>query len=211
MLLIVILLKNLIRWWLNSLNRRHQIFLQDLFILLGIHYWYFANTLRLKIFSNHYTTTAKFDIWYSVLSWVAFTIFPSNMFSIIMTKHLNFSFIYHILSQNEFSCCLYCLMNFNLASLRRFIKRGIFFSLRDIRPFLSISLLIIRLVTLHPNNRKSSCISSRVNIGFWFIRRPNFLQIQREILLEHLFFFVFNYVMSFKPYNKWTYRSRINI
>ena len=80
----------------------------------------------------------------------------------------------------------------------------------DLRPFLGISLLIVRLVTLHPDKRKSSCSSSRVTIGFWLIRRRNFLD-NLGIFLEHLFFSIFNCVMSFKSCNEWTYRSKRNI
>ena len=77
-------------------------------------------------------------------------------------------------------------MNFNHASLCHFNRRGIFFGLRDFRPFLSISLLIVRLVTLHPDECKS-CSSSHETIGFWLIRRHNFLDNLREIFLRALF------------------------
>ena len=50
--------------------------------------------------------------------------------------------------------------------------------------FLGISLLIVHLITLHPDERKSSCSSSRVTIGFWLIGRPNFLDNLREVFFE---------------------------
>ena len=83
MLGIIILLENVIRWYLKTLNRRHKIFLQDLLILLDIH---FAHTFRWKTSPNHYTATVKFDSWYRVLWWVGFVIFPPHMILIIMTK-----------------------------------------------------------------------------------------------------------------------------
>ena len=66
----------------------------------------------------------------------------------------------------QFSFSLYCLTNFNLASLCRFNRREVFFGLCDFRPFLSISLLIVYLLTLHPDECKSFCCSSCITIGF---------------------------------------------
>ena len=78
-------------------------------------------------------------------------------------------------------------------------NRRVFFGLRDFRPFFSILLLTVRLVTLHSDECKSSCIT----IGFWLIRRPNFLDNLGEIFLGgpvlffFFFFFFFNCVTSF--------------
>ena len=122
------------------------------------------------------------------------------------------SFVNKTHYQNKYSFSWCCLMNFNLASLCSFNKRGVFFGLHDFRPFLSISFLIVCLITLHPDKCKSSCSSSRVTIGFWLIRRPNFLDNLGEIFLgAPVLFFVFNCVMSFKLCNEWTYRSKRNI
>ena len=91
---IIFLLENIIRRWLKTLNRRHQIFLQDLFILLGIHltvyYWYFAHTFHRKTSPNYHVANEKFDSWYRFLWWVGFAIVPPHMISIIMIKQLNF-------------------------------------------------------------------------------------------------------------------------
>ena len=127
----------------------------------------------------------------------SFAIFPPLMISIIITKQLNLiSSVHNTLWQNECSFSLCCLMNFKLAPLCHFNRRGVFFGLRDFRPFPSISLLIIRLVTVHPDKPKSSCSFSRVTIGFWLIRRPNFLDNQGEIFFRTpaLFWFQLCYV-----------------
>ena len=91
------------------------------------------------------------------------------------------SSVHNTLSQNKFSFSR--LTNLNLASLCSFNRRGVFFDLRDFRPFLSISLLIVHLVTLHPDECKSSCSSSCITIGFWLIRRSNSLDNLGEIFL----------------------------
>ena len=94
----------------------------------------------------------------------------------------------------------------------RFNRRGVFFGLCDFRPFLSISLLAVRLVTLHPDECKSSWSPSHVIIGFWLIRRPDFLDNLGEIILgapfSFFFFFFFSTVMSYKPCNEFTYSKR---
>ena len=89
--------------------------------------------------------------------------------------------------------------------------RRVFFDLRDFRTFLSILLSIVRLVTQHPDERRSSCSSSNITTGFWLIRRPKFLE--KKSSLEHLlyFFFTFSCVTSFKSCYKWTYHSKRNI
>ena len=74
----------------------------------------------------------------------------------------------------------------------------VFFGRHAFRPFLSISLLIVCLVTLHSDERKSSCSSSCLTIGFWLIRSPNFLDNLGEIfLVVPVLFLVFNRVTSF--------------
>ena len=83
-------------------------------------------------------------------------------------------------------------MNFNLAFLCRFSRKGVFFSVRDLRPFPNISLLIVRLVTLYPDGRISPRSSSRVTIGFWLNRRPNFLDNLRKILIRSTVLFLFS-------------------
>ena len=86
------------------------------------------------------------------------------------------------------------LTNFNLSSCR-FNKRGFLFGLDDFQLFLSISLLIVRLVTLHSDKRKSSCSSLYVTIGFWLIRHPNFLDNLGEIFLGAHVLFLFSNVL----------------
>ena len=97
-------------------------------------------------------------------------------------------------------------------SLCRF-NRWVFVGLRDFRPFFIISLLIFRLCTLHLDERKASCTSSRVTIRFWLMSHLNFLDNLGEIFLRApvLFVFVFNSVTSLKHCNEWTYRSKRNI
>ena len=68
------------------------------------------------------------------------------------------------------------------------------------------------MVTLLSEGRKSSCSSWRVTIGFWLIRRPNFLDYLGEIFLgAHVLFFIVNCVTPFKLCNEWIYRSERNI
>ena len=118
------------------------------------------------------------------------------------------SSVHDTLSQNEFFFSLGCLTNFNIASLFRFNRWGVFFDQRDFRLLHSIS-LHCSLVTLHPDECKSSCSSSREIIGFCLIRRPNVLDHLRAP--DRFVFFFFKFIMSFKPCNVWTYRSKRNI
>ena len=125
------------------------------------------------------------------------------MISIIMIKQLNLiSSIHNILSQNEFYFSLCCLTNFNLVSLCRFSRIGVFFGFRDFKQFLRISLLIVRLIILHRYERKSSCSSSRVPIVFWLIRLPKFLDNLREIFLGRPILFCFQQCYTFHPCNE---------
>ena len=81
---------------------------------------------------------------------------------------------------------------FQLASQCRFKRRWVFFGLCDFKPFLSNSLLIVRLVTLHPDVGKSSCSSSCITIGIWLIRRPNFLDNLGEFFVGAPVIFLFS-------------------